>query len=313
MPEYVLALDIGGTKTIAGLVTEKGEISTSYQRKTHSSLGAGSVVDAVCAVLDDVLAGCSRDGLRGFGVATAGWVSRTSGNISYATDAIPGWNGFPLKQVLWDRYGIEPVVINDGHAAAVAEYVYGEAKGCGDMVVLTIGTGIGGGVITGGRLLDGQEGLAGSLGHICVDPNGLACPCGSRGCLEMYVSGTALAREAKERGILGPAGLAAEGPVLLDMAKAGDPGVLGILEQAGEKLGLAISMLARVLNMNKVVLAGGAADFWEFLEPACVGELEQRAIGPAASISIVKTVLGPEAVMLGAAGTVWHETLRYGQ
>lgn len=108
---------------------------------------------------------------------------------------------------------------------------------------------------------------------------------------------------------MGPEGLPAEGPALLHMAKAGDPRVLGILEQAGAKLGLAISMFARVLNMSKVVLAGGAADFWDLLEPACIGELEQRVIGPAASISIAKTVLGPEAVMLGAAGVVWHNLL----
>ena len=251
-----LGLDLGGSTVRAVVNGPDGVLHRASVR--HTARG----YPAVLALLEQVVAQ-SREAVgpspvQAVGLAVAGWLSADREQLIAAANL--GVAGVPLRQDLEQRTGLPVTVDNDGNAAALAEARAGAGQQARMLVMLTLGTGVGGGIVASGTLLTGGAGLAGELGHLPSVKNGPACACGGRGCLEVYASGPAVARQAARAGLTGPGG--PDGPALtaedvVAAARAGAPEAVGALAAAGEAVGQAVARLVPVLNPDLVLLGGG--------------------------------------------------------
>jgi glucokinase len=302
-----IGIDIGGTKIAGGLVDELGGI-TRFERVPTDANDSAAIERAIVTMIEE-LAGGER---LPVGVAAPGFIDAGQSTVYY-TPNIP-WRNEPLRQHLEDRLHLPVVVDNDANAAGWAEFRFGAGRLVSDMVMLTSGTGVGGAVIAGDRLLRGGFGVAGELGHMRVVPNGIPCGCGARGCIEQYGSGRALGRMA---GVIADAGgigaaLAAEreraggvleGAAIGRLIQEGDPGALAALAELGSWLGQACSSLGVVLDPQLFVIGGGVADAGEqLLEPvrrAYEDHLPARGFHPEPVFAVAE--LGNEAGVVGAA------------
>jgi len=189
-----IGVDIGGTKVLGGVVDADGRVLTTARRDTPAE-DTGKTLDFIVEVIQELSA---AHPVTAVGIGAAGWIDESRSTVLFAPNL--AWRHEPLRQRLADRIGLPVVVENDGNAAAWAEFRYGAARAADDsMVLVTLGTGIGGGLVIGGQLIRGAHGIAGEPGHVRVVPGGLPCGCGRHGCLEQYASGKALIRYAKER------------------------------------------------------------------------------------------------------------------
>lgn len=248
----VLGIDIGGTKVRMGVIDANGNILYEEQIPTIIPLYP-YLEENVLRIL------AQRPDISAIGVGTHGFVDPKQGKVIYAAETIPGWTGTPIKEWLEKATGKRVEVENDANVVALAEAKFGAAKGLDRVVVLTLGTGLGGGVLWDGKLLSGgPHGGAAELGHMILYPNGVKCACGRLGCSEMYVSGTALRRRIKE------AGLTITPPELFENAKT-DPAAKQVVEEFTMDLALVISSLQAAFDMEMVIIGGGvseAADLW---------------------------------------------------
>ena len=248
----VLGIDIGGTKVRMGVIDANGNILYEEQIPTIIPLYP-YLEENVLRIL------AQRPDISAIGVGTHGFVDPKQGKVIYAAETIPGWTGTPIKEWLERATGKRVEVENDANVVALAEAKFGAAKGLDRVVVLTLGTGLGGGVLWDGKLLSGgPHGGAAELGHMILYPNGVKCACGRLGCSEMYVSGTALRRRIKE------AGLPITPPELFENAKT-DPAAKQVVEEFTLDLALVISSLQAAFDMEMVIIGGGvseAADLW---------------------------------------------------
>lgn len=286
-----VGVDIGGTKVAAGVVDDDGNVLAEVRRPTPSD-DADAAIDAVVGVVEEL--GGAHD-VAAVGIAAAGFVNAERTTMLFAPN-LP-WADVPVRRLVEDRLGIPVDVENDANCAAWAEYRYGAGKGEPDLVCLTVGTGIGAGILIGGRLYRGRFGIAGEPGHLGVVQDGFACGCGNSGCLEQYASGTALIRYASDRG------LDADGPDITAAAKAGDERAVAAFAEVGRWLGLALADVASVLDPGVFVIGGGVADAGDLLlEPARVSfaaHLPSSAYRPLADIR--PALLGNDAGLVGAA------------
>lgn len=258
-----IGIDIGGTKIAGGLVDERGRI-TRAQRVATPAEDPEAIIEAVVVMTGQLASGREVEAV---GVAAAAFLDAGRGLIRYAPNI--AWRELPLADRLAERLALPVVLENDANAAGWAEYRFGTgaAHPEDDMVMLTLGTGVGGAIISGGRIVHGGFGGAGELGHVQAVPDGLACGCGACGCLEQYASGRALLRLAAETAELPGlgedlarardehGGLSAE--VLARLLRAGDPGALHALDTLGEHLGRACASIAAVLDPQRFVIGGG--------------------------------------------------------
>ena len=218
--------------------------------------------------------------------------------------------GVPFRDLMSERLARPVVVDNDANCALLAEARSGAAGGARSALLLTLGTGIGGGVLIDGQVYRGSGGSAGELGHVVVEVDGRECPCGNRGCLETVVSGTALGEaaaavaEADSESALARAGAAGRdltGALVTELAGEGDPDACAILAEAGRKLGAGLSGLANAFNPEVIMIGGGASAAGELLLGPARDELARRALGPNRGVAVMPAHFGPEAGMLGAA------------
>jgi glucokinase len=309
-----IGVDIGGTKVAAGLVDASGVVLARARRLTPSldPLAVRSTVAEVVAELRD--AGAALDAPPvAVGVGAAGFVDGYRARVVFAPHL--AWRDEPLRDAVAADVGLPVVVENDANAAAWAEYRFGAGRGEPRLVCVTLGTGIGGGIVTGGRLERGRWGMAGEFGHMVVVPDGRRCECGNRGCLEQYASGNVLGREARAMAAAGslavagmlerakgdPDGLVGE--VVTTAAHEGDRAAVELLEQVGHWLGVGLANLAAALDPGLFVIGGGVSAAGEqLLEPArhaFARHLTGRGFRPLAGI--VAAALGPEAGLVGAA------------
>ena len=248
----VLGIDIGGTKVRMGVIDASGHILYEEQIPTIIPLYP-YLEENVLRIL------ALRPDISAIGVGTHGFVDPKQGKVIYAAETIPGWTGTPIKEWLERATGKRVEVENDANVVALAESKFGAAKGLDRVVVLTLGTGLGGGILWDGKLLSGgPHGGAAELGHMILYPNGVKCACGRLGCSEMYVSGTALRRRIKE------AGLTVTPPELFENAKT-DPAAKQVVEEFTLDLALVISSLQAAFDMEMLIIGGGvseAADLW---------------------------------------------------
>ncbi|MGN6444173.1 ROK family glucokinase [Amnibacterium sp.] len=302
-----IGIDIGGTKIAGGVVDELGAI-TGFQRVPTDATDSTAIEDAIVAMIRE-LAGGERVPV---GVAAPGFIDAGQSTVYY-TPNIP-WRNEPLRERLEQRLGLPVVVDNDANAAGWAEFRFGAGRLVSDMVMLTSGTGVGGAVIAGDRLLRGGFGVAGELGHMRVVPDGILCGCGARGCIEQYGSGRALQRMANavaDAGGIGTALAAARteaggeltGAVIGALVQQGDPGAVAALAELGSWLGQACASLSVVLDPQLFVIGGGVADAGERLlgpvRRAFADHLPARGFHPEPEFAIAE--LGNEAGVVGAA------------
>ncbi len=267
---YSIGIDIGGTKIAGALVDESGQIVNELRVPTPVEDPA-ALVDAVVGVIRELRADHE---VLGAGVAMAGFIDAAQSAVIYGTNF--GWKNYPLKAEIEAKLDIPVIIENDANAAAWAEYRFGAGKGFQHMVMLTLGTGVGGAVIVDGRMLRGGFGVAGELGHMRVVPNGVECGCGQHGCIESYASGTALVRTARELVASGdPLGarlgeLAEQageltGVQVYEAILEGDAGARKLLADVGSWTGQAVASLSAILDPQIVVIGGGVSAAGELL------------------------------------------------
>jgi glucokinase len=304
----LVGVDVGGTKVFAGVVSPTGEVTRVVRRSTPGRLATvGATEDAVVAAVTEAAAGAS---LEAVGVSAAGFVDAAAERVAFAPH-LP-WRGEPVRARLEERCGVPVVLDNDANAAAWAEYTLGAARDAASAVVVTLGTGIGGGLVLDGRLHRGSGGMAGEFGHAQVVPDGRPCECGGRGCWEQYTSGNALLRHART-GLGTSAGplaalcdgdpAAMTGPMVTTAAAAGDDVARHAFEEVGSWLGVGVANLVAALDPEVVVIGGGLVAAGDLLLAPARAALRRSLVGSAYRTvpELRPAALGPEAGMVGAA------------
>lgn len=250
-----LGIDVGGTTTSAGLVTAQGRVVAGRRRPTHGPAG-GDAVPRLLALATEV-AGLARPRgyrLAGVGAGVPGIVDGATGVVGGEAHNVPELGGVPLARLLTRALGVPAAVDNDVNALALGEWMWGAGRGARSLVLLALGTGVGGGIVLDGRLYRGAAGFGGELGHVPVELHGRPCVCGARGCLKAYVAGPDLSAEASRR--LGRPVDAAE---LFRLAAGGDATAAAVVDQALEALAAGLTIIVNGLNPERLLLAGGIA------------------------------------------------------
>ncbi|HEX6126183.1 MAG TPA: ROK family protein [Pyrinomonadaceae bacterium] len=307
---YVLAADVGGTNLRIAAVGSDGKLLHQTSTSTPRDGTADEIVEAIVGAASSCLSRALVSGKpSSFGLALAALVDPRTGSV-YSSPNLPQLDGLPLANLISTLLDTEVVLENDATAAAIGESWLGASAGIENSICLTIGTGIGGGLILNGRTYRGVGGTAGELGHICVEADGVPCGCGSRGCLEQYSSATAVVRIAREL-----AGKKTSQWNLADRftakdvyhaAVAGDPVAIETFQIVGRYLGIALADIVNVLNPEMIVLGGGGAGSWDFFIEATWSEIRERAFShPAEAVEIVRASLGGNAGILGAASVAF--------
>jgi glucokinase len=304
---YVLAGDVGGTNLRIAAVSESGSVLRQVTGATPKTGTSADVIDLMARLAQSCI-DADDTGLRplSFGLALAALINFREGTV-LSSPNLPQLNDLALSEVLSERLQVNVVLENDATAAAVGEYWLGSSKHSENSVFVTLGTGVGGGLILDGRVYRGIDGTAGEIGHICVEPDGHACGCGSRGCVEQYASATAVVRIVRE--ILANGGVSSlagkttfSSKDVYDAAASGDIVSREVFKTMGRYLGIALSDLVDVLNPELIVIGGGAAGAWDLFIDHVRSEIDARAFRhPAARVKLARASLGESAGFLGAA------------
>jgi glucokinase len=288
----VIGVDLGGTKLLAGTVDSSLNVhhrAHRFARGTGTAEVLDTIVDAVREARD---AAEGEVDAVGFGIPSL--IDQERG-VAVTTVHLP-IRDLPFRDLMAERLGVPVFVENDATAAMLAEWRFGAARGCSDALLITVGTGIGGGMVAGGALVRGAQGAAAEFGHMTIDYDGPLCPCGAHGCLEAFVSGTALAREARALGLEMTAAQVAE------LAHDGHVGARALVAEIGTRLGTGIANLVNAFNPQLVVLGGGVLALGDLLLEPAREEVARRALAPSRDlVQIVPTRFGAESGMLGAA------------
>lgn len=304
---HSIGIDIGGTKIAGALVSDDGRILDEVRQPTPAGDPA-AIMDLVVAMIERLRAG---NDVIAAGVAAAGFIDADQSTVYYAPNI--NWRHEPFRDLLRERVDLDVTIDNDANAAGWAEFRFGVAREAHHMTMLTIGTGVGGAVVTGDRLLRGGFGTAGELGHLRIVPDGLPCGCGARGCIEQYGSGRALLRMANEIADAGGIGLGLAGArdraggltgtVLAELITEHDPGALHALRQLGGWLGQACASLSAVLDPELFVFGGGVAIAGDLLldpvRESYLAHLPARGYHPEPRFAVAQ--LNNDAGVVGAA------------
>jgi glucokinase len=296
MSEYSIGIDLGGTNLRAAAISTSGQILSSISGRAQLSAGRDAVIsDMVNAIVK--LRDQTGSGLVGIGMGVPGFILIEKG-IIVGSNNLPAFEGYALRDDMERQLGATVVLENDANAAALGEKWIGVGKDVDDMVLLTLGTGIGGGIISGGRVLHGHVGMAGELGHMTVVTDGNPCGCGNRGCLEKHAAAPAVAAMAKVIGL--GADLTSE--QVYNLAVGGDEKAKRVFDAMGRYLGVALATLVNIFNFPLYVLSGGPLPAWDFFAPAMLEEARWRSFTfRHAETRVEKAILGNEAGLFGAA------------
>lgn len=321
MPEnkeqkLILGVDLGGTKIATALATAQGEILARGRRPTPAQAGPDAVIKSICATIDKILAAKNLEPsqLLGIGIAAAGIIDSDKGKV-ISSPNLPGWHEVPLGDAVEQRFGIPVYLGNDATLAALGEWRFGLKKGIANLIYITVSTGIGGGIIAGGKLYTGACGVAGEIGHMTIDVNGPKCNCGNIGCWETLASGTALAREAVKQ-IRGGAKTSIielvngdiskiDAKVVSLAAKQGDELAKELISRLGYYFGIGLVNLVNIFNPELILIGGGVAKMGDLLLQPAIKIVKERAFStPAATVEIKPALLGDDSGILGAVAFV---------
>ncbi len=298
--EYFIGLDVGGTNIKGGAISPAGGIL--YRRKIETNVAGGrdKVTDNLVALIKDIINEMKAPPIA-VGLGVAGLVRGEEGIIAESPN-FPDWIEYDLKTPLEKALKLKVIIENDANAAALGEGWLGAGKGEKNFCLLTLGTGIGGGVVLGGKIWRGVDGMAGELGHINIYPEGRSCGCGNRGCLEQYASAQGIIKSAGEKMSSNDYQKPITARGVFELAQKGDDLAKDILSGVGSSLGIAITDLVNILNVRLFIIGGGVAGAWDYF----IGDLKEEILTRAYKVTgenvrIEKAVLGDEAGMIGAA------------
>lgn len=294
--QYV-GIDLGGTNIRLALVNKEGEVSDL----TYLSTKEYSTWDGLLTELTSIIKGIKADRIKAVAIAVAGGVLISKGVMSYSPH-IKWLNGVPVKKSLEDSINLPVWMDNDANAITYGEWMYGSGRGFSSMICLTLGSGVGGGIIFNRNLYRGEDGLGGEIGHMCVQPDGRLCRCGKRGCLEAYSSGSALSkiyRESKQNRELNYQ----FNPVqIYEKAIAGEKLARDVFDTFGEHLGIAIANLVNVFSIHNYIITGGVSRAWELFFDSLENALEANLFNPhKGRVKVFKGQLGDKAGVMGIA------------
>jgi glucokinase len=304
----VIGVDLGGTKLLAGVVDADLNVHHRVFRHAREGKGPDQLLDALVAAVEEARAAASEE-VRAVGFGVPSLVDPRTG-VANTTVHLP-LRDVPLRDVMAERLGVPVAVDNDANAAMVAEHRHGAAAGTSCAALLTLGTGIGGGIVVDGKVVRGAYGGAGEWGHMVIEADGPLCTCGNRGCLEMLVSGTAMGRAARRAAEELPdsafgralmAGREITGMLATELAHDGDPVARDVVASMGHYLGVGIGNVVNILNPEVVVVGGGVIAAGDLLLEPARAVVAERALAPSREqVRIVPTRFGDASGMIGAA------------
>ena len=313
-PNYAIGVDVGGTRIAVGLVERKGRIVKDAKRLTPQA-GPFAIVDAILELVEEVSSGVLHSETAGIGIGLPAQIDFLKQSVEFCTN-LP-LAGVDVRSLVMSRTKHEVTIDNDGNLAAFGEFRYGVAKGARDFLMITLGTGVGGGVFVDGEPYRGSRGMGGEVGHVVVDLDGPPCPCGGNGHLESYLGrpaiaakGRAAAADYKGHAIVEAAGGdrdAVTAEAVVTAAAKGDPVAQQIMTEAGEVLGRALVGFVNVLNPRLVVIGGGIGESAPGLVERAVEVMQGEALAGRRDVSVVSAVLGNDAGILGAAALAYDE------
>jgi glucokinase len=292
MPDFSIGVDLGGTNLRIAAVSAPGEMLEKVTLGTKLALGRDHIIDEMCSAIQRLSGKYKATGaFLGAGIGVPGLIDLQTGMMRKAVN-LPGWENYPARAEIERRLSARVVLENDARVAALGEQWLGVARGVPNMAMLTLGTGIGGGIVLGEKIWHGMNGMAGEFGHVTVEPEGYPCACGNRGCSERYASASALLRMAREAvasgqapSLAGAASADAEfgAKSIYSLAIQGDEAARRIFRTFGRYLGILLADLVNVLNLEMYVIGGGASSAWDAFAPTMFEELRQRSIVYAAT------------------------------
>lgn len=302
MSKIYLGIDIGGTAVKLGLVDETGTVLDRAERSVSFDGYRTPILDTVRAAAADFTDG-RRGQLAGIGVSATGQIDSRKGIVAGTCGSLPGWVGAPIRDRLTEDFGLPVTVANDANCMCLGEVWVGAARGCTDVIGITIGTGIGGGILTGGRLLEGARGLGGEMGHYRTHAlDGVPCTCGARGCWERYASTTALVRAAQA---IDPE--LRDGRAIFAAARAGRCDVLNLLDRWMDEIAQGLAGMVHIFNPQRILVGGGVSAQKELL----IEPLEHKvkaAVMPAFAegLTLQAAALQNDAGLVGAVYYLLH-------
>jgi len=303
--QVVIGVDLGGTNLRTALLSVDGDILDKRKEPTHAADGWKKVVGRLVNNINQQRAIAEQRGMHvvAVGVGAPGIIQMDKG-IVVKSPNFPDWNNLPLRDELEKALHVPVIIENDANAAALGEQWLGAGCGIDSMILLTLGTGVGGGIVLNNKIWQGADGMAGEVGHMTLIPDGRQCGCGNTGCLEMYASARGIVQSYREAS--GMTGAAQDSAVTSQMvyqgARNGDPVSLRVMKEMGRLLGIGIANLINIFNPQMIVLGGGVKDAWDLFIGATHEEIMRRAFQvPAERTKIVPSLLGDDAGMIGAA------------
>jgi glucokinase len=321
MPNFAIGVDLGGTNLRISAIEESGRLMETITTGTEVKRGRDFVIDEMCRAIQTLSAKFAASGtLIGVGIGVPGIIDADSGMLRESPN-LPGWHDYPVQKEIEKRLQKPVILENDANAAALGEKWLGAARDVDSMCMLTLGTGVGGGLVFDGKIWRGQNGMGGELGHTAaVYPNGHPCKCGSNGCVEQYASATAIKRLAMEAIASGEAKELAgamnsntefSAKLVYQLAIQGDKSAQAIFVTVGEALGVVLANLINGLNLPMYVIGGGVSHSWDAFATPMIETIKKRSfvyrntigdeVTHAKRTIVTKAVLGGEAGLLGAA------------
>ena len=315
--QFIIGVDLGGTNIAAGAMPTDGTREIGMRMApTHSEEGAEAVVDRIARMIEDVIAqtqaetGADRSDFLGVGIGSPGPLDRARGIVIVSPNL--AWRNFPLRDEVSKRVSLPAALDNDANCATLGEWWCGAAKGGRNVVGITIGTGIGGGLIFDGKLYHGSSDGAGEIGHTTIDPTGRRCKCGNYGCLEAYASGPAIAERAREELEVDGDSILLEmvegdasritAQIVFEASKRGDVVATQVVRDTAHFLGVGVSNLINVLNPDIVVIAGGVTQAGDLLFDPLRAEIKRRAFK--SLVDACRVVPGALPLSAGVVGAV---------
>ena len=306
MGPVVIGVDLGGTNLRTALVSQNGDVADKVKEPTRASDGHAKVVRKLIENIKLQQDRALRDGIKiaAVGVGAPGVIHAETGVVVKSPN-FPDWNNLPLKKELEIALALPVSIENDANAAALGEQWRGAGRGLASMIFLTLGTGVGGGIVLDGRIWPGADGMAGEIGHMTIIPDGRKCGCGNIGCLEMYASSRGIVMTYQERSARLQVITSEE---IYQAARDGDALAGDVMNDMGRLLGIGIANLINIFNPEMIVIGGGVKDAWPLFMEAVREEIKKRAFEyPAARTQIVPSVLGDDAGMIGAAALAFQK------
>jgi glucokinase len=309
MSSLVIGVDLGGTNIKVGLISAEGRVLGRRSVPTESAGGPKAVAARICGAARACVAsaGASAADLQGVGVGSPGTINLADGVVEFSPN-LEGWRNIPLRALIQDDLALPCVLDNDANVAALAEQWVGAGRGADSLVLLTLGTGIGGGIVLDGRIWHGANGVAGEIGHMCIEPEGRPCPCGNRGCFERYASATGMVlslREAVERGAQTPLAARLDAVTARDISEAaagGDAVAAQVFERTARYLGVGVSNLMHILNPRVIAFSGGVTAAGQMLMDPVMDEMTSRTLEASRrNVRVCFAELPHDAGIIGAA------------